>query len=48
MTGCIRKVSEVFLVVETIVIELAGLSAEKTVDPETGLNLLQLLKARTV
>lgn len=48
LTGCIRKASEVFLVVEAIVIEMKGLSAEKAEDPETGLNLLRLLHPRRV
>jgi uncharacterized protein len=48
LTGCIRKKSEVFLVVEAIVMELIGLSAEKGLDPKTGLQLLHLMHPRRV
>lgn len=42
MTGCVRKDSKVFLVIEAIVFELKGVKATKAIDPKTGLNLLQL------
>jgi uncharacterized protein len=43
MTGCIRKDSKVFLVIEAIVFELKGVKASKDIDPKTGLNLLRIL-----
>ena len=43
ITGCVRKDSKVFLVVEAIVFELRGVKATKAVDPKTGLNLLKIL-----
>ena len=41
-TGCIRKDSKVFLVIEAVVFELKGVKATKDIDPSTGLNLLQV------
>lgn len=43
ITGCVRKKSEVFLVLETIIFELKGIKATKDIDPRTGLNLLKIL-----
>ena len=43
LTGCVRKKSKVFLVIEAIVFELSGVRATKEIDPETGLNLLKIL-----
>lgn len=43
LTGCVRKKSEVFLVIEAVVLELKGVNATKEIDPETGLNLLKIL-----
>ena len=43
LTGCVRLDSKVFLVVEAIVFELAGVKAVKEIDPKTGLNLLKIL-----
>jgi len=43
ITGCVRKDSKVFLVVEAIVFELKGVKATKAIDPKTGLNLLKIL-----
>ena len=43
ITGCVRKDSKVFLVIEAIVFELKGVKATKDLDPSTGLNLLQIL-----
>lgn len=43
-TGCVRKDSKVFLVIEAIVFELKGVKATKNIDPATGLNLLQIYK----
>lgn len=44
LTGCVRKDSEVFLVVEAVVFELKGVKAAKDIDPKTGLNLLRILR----
>lgn len=41
-TGCIRKDSKVFLVIEAVIFELKGVKAVKDIDPATGLNLLQI------
>ena len=43
LTGCVRMDSKVFIVLEAIVFELAGVKASKDIDPETGLNLLKIL-----
>jgi len=43
LTGCVRKKSKVFLVVEAVVFELKGIKATKDIDPKTGLNLLRIL-----
>lgn len=43
ITGCVRKDSKVFLVIEAIVFEIKGVKATKEIDPETGLNLLKIL-----
>jgi hypothetical protein len=43
ITGCVRKDSKVFLVIEAIVFEIKGVKAVKDIDPETGLNLLRIL-----
>ncbi|MDD5084805.1 MAG: DUF296 domain-containing protein [Candidatus Omnitrophica bacterium] len=43
LTGCVRKDSRVFLVIEAVVFELKGVRASKEIDPETGLNLLRVL-----
>lgn len=42
LTGCIRKDSKVFLVIEAVVFELKGVKATKAIDPVTGLNLLMI------
>lgn len=42
LTGCVRGKSKVFLVIEAIVFELKGVSATKSIDPRTGLNLLKI------
>ena len=44
LTGCVRKKSKVFLVIEAVVYELKGVRATKEIDPKTGLNLLKILK----
>ncbi len=43
LTGCVRKKSRTFLVIEAVVFELKGIKATKEIDPETGLNLLKIL-----
>lgn len=43
ITGCVRKDSKVFLVIEAIVFEIKGIRATKEIDPKTGLNLLKIL-----
>lgn len=43
LTGCVRKESKVFLVIEAIIFELKGVKATKDLDPKTGLNLLKIL-----
>ncbi len=43
ITGCVRKDSKVFLVIEAIVFELKDVLATKDIDPQTGLNLLKIL-----
>ena len=42
LTGCLRKESRVFLVLEAFVFEIKGIDANKDPDPKTGLNLLRL------
>lgn len=44
LTGCVRKDTKVFLVIEAVVLELKGVKAAKEIDPRTGLNLLKILK----
>lgn len=43
LTGCVRKKSKVFLVIEAVVFELKGVNASKDIDPKTGLNLLRII-----
>ncbi len=40
--GCLRNVSEVFLILEAVIIEIRGVSAERELDPISGMALLQL------
>ncbi len=42
LTGCLRGKSKVFLVIEAVVFELKGVKAGKSIDPDTGLNLLRI------
>ena len=44
LTGCIRKKSKIFLVIEAVLFELKGVKATKEIDLKTGLNLLKILK----
>ncbi|MDD5505457.1 MAG: DUF296 domain-containing protein [Candidatus Omnitrophica bacterium] len=43
LTGCLRGNSEVFLVIEAVVLELKGVKASKEIDAQTGLNLLRVI-----
>lgn len=40
--GCLRKMSEVFLILEAVIIEIQGVSAVRELDPATGMALLKL------
>jgi uncharacterized protein len=40
--GCLRGVSETFLVLEVIIIEIEGVDARRELDPVSGLTLLKL------
>lgn len=42
VTGCIRKDSSVFLVVEAVVTEIVGIDARKAMNGKTGLVMLEL------
>lgn len=42
LTGCIRKDGEVYLVVEALVLEIAGVSAARKPDARSGLELLSV------
>jgi predicted DNA-binding protein with PD1-like motif len=44
MTGCVRKDSKVFLVLEAVVFELKNIKATKDIDKKTGLNLLKIMR----
>lgn len=41
-TGCVRKDSSVFLVIEAVITEILGVDARKALDPKTGLVMLEL------
>jgi predicted DNA-binding protein with PD1-like motif len=43
ITGCLRKQSRIFLVMEAVFFELKNVKAHKNLDSKTGLHLLQLL-----
>lgn len=40
--GCMREMTEVFLVLEAVIIELIGINAVRELDPVSGLTLLKL------
>lgn len=40
--GCLRKMAEVFLILEAVIIEIQGVSAGREFDPATGMALLKL------
>ncbi len=42
ITGCIRKESSVYLVVEAVITEILGIDGFKTLDEKTGLVMLEL------
>lgn len=42
LTGCIRKDSSVYLVVEAMITEILGIDARKTLNEKTGLVMLEL------
>lgn len=42
LTGCIRKEGNVFIVVEAMILEVAGVDASREPDADTGLELLSL------
>ncbi len=42
LAGCVRKESEVFLVLEAVLFEVSGCRARKEMDPRTGINLLSV------
>ena len=42
LTGCIRREGRAFIVVEALVLEIAGVRAGRTPDAQTGLELLSL------
>jgi predicted DNA-binding protein with PD1-like motif len=41
-TGCIRKDSSVYLVIEAVITEILGIDASKTLNEKTGLVMLKL------
>ena len=41
-TGCIRKDSTVFLVIEAVITEILGIDAQKALNEKTGLVMLEL------
>ncbi len=45
VTGCIRKDSRVYLVVEAVITEILGIEARKATDANSGLVMLQLGKS---
>ncbi len=42
LTGCIRREGNVFVVVEAMILEINGITASRTQDERTGLELLSL------
>ena len=40
--GCLREDSETFLVLEAVITEIEGVTAERVLDPESGMVLLKL------
>ncbi len=46
LVGCPREGMSVFLVLEVIILELTNLEAARTLDPESGMRLLEILAPR--
>lgn len=46
LTGCLREKSEVYLVVEVIIIEFTGIDGIREMDPAIGLKILSFLGGR--
>ena len=42
MVGCLRELSETFLVLEAVLMEIKGIEAKRELDPVSGLVLLKL------
>jgi predicted DNA-binding protein with PD1-like motif len=42
LTGCIRKESSVYLVIEAVITEIVGIDARKTWNEKTGMVMLEL------
>ncbi|MDH5202166.1 MAG: DUF296 domain-containing protein [Nitrospirota bacterium] len=40
--GCLREISETFLVLEAVIVEIEGIKAQREFDPASGLTLLKL------
>lgn len=40
--GCLREMSETFLILEAVIIEMEGIHAQRKFDPASGLTLLEL------
>lgn len=40
--GCLRELSETFLVIEAVIVEMKGIQARRELDPASGLKLLKL------
>jgi predicted DNA-binding protein with PD1-like motif len=40
--GCLREISETFLVLEAVIIEMEGINAQRKFDPASGLTLLEV------
>lgn len=40
--GCLREISETFLILEAVILELEGIDARRRFDPSSGLTLLEL------
>lgn len=43
ISGCLRKDSKVFAVIEAVIFELKGIRARRDIDPKIGLNLLNII-----
>jgi predicted DNA-binding protein with PD1-like motif len=48
VTGCVRMGVDVWRIGEVVVVELAGTSAQRVVDKETGFELLETAKPKTL